>query len=192
MSSSNSNDNSARNSVVVNVIHPNPRGGSFNSAPCTPRSSRAPTPEIEEDVEPPRERENPDSYKSPAFDDVEKEFKDQLLSFTTDILLSDVDLMKSISERGNRVLFHVHQLKQLIATLYLAKGDRKDWESLVDIETERIVSSNCFCKDCYNPFYMKIKNIYVMNKLNFLTTPFAVNLSSTFKFSLEFCLTGEK
>jgi hypothetical protein len=109
----------------------------------------------------------------PCFHDVEKEFKNQLLGFTTDILLSDMDLLKNVSEKGNRVLFHVNQLKRLIAILYLAKNDRKDWESLIDIETERIVSSNCFCKDCYNPFYMKIKNIYVLNKINFLTTPFA-------------------
>jgi hypothetical protein len=126
------------------------------------------------------------------FDDVEKEFKDQLLSFTLDILLNDFNIMKNVAERGNRVLFHVHQLKWLIAILYPAKEDRNEYDSLIDIETERIVSNNCFCKDYCNPFYMKIKNIFVLNKINFLTTPFAVNMSSTFKISLEFCLTKEK
>jgi hypothetical protein len=66
----------------------------------------------------------PTEYTSPVFDDVEKEFKDQLLSFTTDTLLQDLDLLKNIADRGNKILFHAQQLKQLIAILYLSKEDR--------------------------------------------------------------------
>jgi hypothetical protein len=145
----------------------------------------------DEEDEPPRGRDEPETYKSPAIDDVEKEFKGQLLSFTTDLLLSDFHILKNVTERGNKVLFHVEQLKKLIAILYSAKDDRERWDSLINVETERVVSSNCFCKDCYNPFYRKIKNIYVLNKINFLTTPFAVNMSSTFGISLDLCLTGK-
>jgi hypothetical protein len=62
----------------------------------------------------------PKPYDSPAFDDVESQFKDQLLSFTTDIILSDIDILKNIAERGNKMVFHVGQLKRLIAILYLS------------------------------------------------------------------------
>jgi hypothetical protein len=134
--------------------------------------------------------EKPLPYKSPAFDDVEKEFKDQLLYFTTEILLRDVDLLKNIADRGSKVLFHVEQLKQLIAILYLKREDRNNYDELIEIETEKVPTNSCFCKDFYNPFYLSIKNIYVLNRINFLTTRLAVNMERVFKISLEKCLTG--
>jgi hypothetical protein len=189
MTSSNTNDNSARNSVVVNVISPLAR--KCGSEPNTPDMSRRNS-VWEDEEEPQRGRELPEPYQSPVLDDVEKEFKDQLLSFTMDLLLNDFGVMKNVAEMGTRVLFHIRQLKQLIAIQFLAKDDRKEWDSLIDIETEKITSTNCFCKDCSNPFYLKIKSIYVLNKLNFLTTPQAVNMASTFRISLEYCLTESK
>jgi hypothetical protein len=80
------------------------------------------TPDLEEEYE---EEIEMREYKSPAFDDVEKEFKDQLLSFTTDLLLSDFDLLKNISERGNKVLFHVEQLKIDCDSLFEQGGQRE-------------------------------------------------------------------
>jgi hypothetical protein len=136
------------------------------------------------------ENELPKPYNSPAFPDIEQEFKDQLLSFTTDLLLKDFDLLKNIAERGTKILFHVKQLKMLIAILYLNKEDRKNYDSLIDIETEKIVSTSCFCKDCYNPFYEKIKNIHVNKQLSFLSTPHAVNMQRAFRINLDFCLSG--
>jgi hypothetical protein len=107
------------------------------------------------------------------------------------LLQNDVDLLKNIVERGNKVIFHIKQLKQLIAILYLKNEDRSRWDELVEIETEKIVVSNCFCKDCYNPFYLQIKNIFVPNKVNFMSTQQAVVMNVIFKISLELCLTGE-
>jgi hypothetical protein len=162
--------------------------------PVTPRLSRKNTKstvfsENEEDISE-RDREIPKpAYGSPSFDDVEQEFKDQLLSFATDVLLNDVDLLKNITERGNKILLHITQLKKLIAILYLSKEDRPKWDQLVTIETEKIITNNCLCKSCTNPFYEKVKHIFVNNSVNFLTTPFAVNMTSTFRISLEYVLT---
>jgi hypothetical protein len=65
-----------------------------------------------------------------VFDDVEKDFKDQLLSFTTELLLSDFDVLKNIAERGNKILLHKSQLQKVIAILYLSKDDRPKWNEL--------------------------------------------------------------
>ncbi|GHU21693.1 hypothetical protein FACS189472_14460 [Alphaproteobacteria bacterium] len=129
-----------------------------------------------------------ESYDSPDFPDVEKEFKDQLLCFTTDLLLKDFDMLKNVCERGSKVLFHEKQLKQLIAILYFKKEDRPRFDELVEIETERVVMSNCFCKDCYNPFYVRIKSIFCNKSVNFLSTAHAVNMTTVFKINLELCL----
>jgi hypothetical protein len=131
----------------------------------------------------------PENYQSPNFEDIEKDFKDTLLNCTTDLLLNDFDLLKNITERGNKIIFHQDQIKQLIAIQYLGKEDRQNYDKLIQIETEKIIMDTCLCKTCVNPAYEKIKHIFVDNKINFLTTPVAVNMSTTFKISLEFCLT---
>jgi hypothetical protein len=204
------NDNSARNSIVLNIVNPlSPAPYPVESdSPPEERSPSAPPALLRKNTSSMKkpiakrafEKDNislkstnsdkPPLYKSPAFNDIEKEFKDQLLFFTTEILLKDIDLVKNIADTGNKVLFHVEQLKQLIAILYLNEDDRRKYDELIEIETENVVSKNCFCKECKNPFYLHIKNIYVNNSVNFLTTPFAVNMTSTFKISLERCLTG--
>jgi hypothetical protein len=140
-------------------------------------------------MSPPNTPPPPPVYDSPPFNDVQAEFKDQLLFFATEILLKDLDLLKNITERGNKILLHPKQLKQLIAILYLQKEDRERYDELIEIETEKIIVNNCFCKDCFNPFYCRIKNIYVNSKVNFLTTAFAVNMQSTFRINLDLCLT---
>jgi hypothetical protein len=99
---------------------------SITKEPRTPHNTPRSTPK-ETDTHP------PSSYTSPVFDDVEKEFKDQLLFFTTETLLRDLDLLKNIADRGNKILFHAQQLKQLIAILYLSKEDRPKYEELIDI-----------------------------------------------------------
>jgi hypothetical protein len=207
-SMSSANDNSARNNVTLNIINPLSVLGEPYSAPVSPRPCSAypsagsePQSPVSVRNEPTlvrkptarawgAEEEGPKAYQSPAFPDIEQEFKDQLLSFTTDLLLRDFDLLKNIAERGNKILFHLDQLKMLIAILYLNSDDRKKYDSLIDIETEKIISTNCFCKECCNPFYEKIKNIHVNKQVNFLTTPFAVNMQTTFRISLDFCLSG--
>jgi hypothetical protein len=194
MSSANTNDNSARNSVVLNIINPLNSGEvvdrplSANPSKTLTRKATDRAFNLGEEIDIPT---IPQPYNSPVFDDVEKEFKDQLLSFTTDLLLSDFDILKNIAERGNKILLHVSQLKKLIAILYLSKEDRPKWDSLIIIDTEKIITTNCFCKSCTNPFYERIKNIYVNNTVNFMATPYAVNMTSTFKISLEYCLSEE-
>jgi hypothetical protein len=135
MASTNTNDNSARNSVVLNIINPL-NGGElvdrpFSANPAGKTLTRKSTSKslgVEEELEIPT---SPAPYNSPAFDDVEKEFKDQLLSFTMDLLLSDFDVLKNIAERGNKILLHSSQLKKLIAILYLSKEDRPKFDSLI-------------------------------------------------------------
>ncbi|GHU20176.1 hypothetical protein FACS189472_11080 [Alphaproteobacteria bacterium] len=144
--------------------------------------------EYEEEMD---EIEMPIPYKSPDFSEIQNLFKDQLTKFLTDILLNDFDSLKSVSERSNKVLFHLEQLKQLIAILYLNEVDRKDYDKLIEIEDEPITMSSCFLKKCNNPFIRKIKSIYINKSVNFLTTPYAVNMNSEFRISLEYCLTDK-
>jgi hypothetical protein len=195
LDSRNTNDNSAKNSVVLNVFHPY-----VLPPPATPRPLlEIPIPQIppcEPITDEPRRHTRTKSvtevkdYESPLIDETEREFKDQILAFTTDLLLKDFDLLKNISERGSKILFHVDQLKMLIAILYLRKEDRPRFDDFIEIETENVIIHNCFCKDCYNPFYVKIKNIHVNKTVNFMTTPYAVNMMTVFKINLEYCLKG--
>ncbi|GHU22470.1 hypothetical protein FACS189472_15350 [Alphaproteobacteria bacterium] len=186
--SSNTNDNSAKNSVVLNFINPLNGGERVEPRPVTPCSPK-PIVLSPKSIRRDFTEEIPEVYQSPVFEDVEKEFKDQLLSFTTELLLSDFDVLKNITERGSKILLHKSQLKKLIAILYLYKEDRVKWNELVTIDTEKISHDNCFCKSCVNPFYEKIKHILVSNTVYFMATPYAVNMTSTFQISLEFCLT---
>jgi hypothetical protein len=184
--------------MVLNIITPVPQYESPPSSPKTPRLLRRKSicnsphdPFVEEvplTITPAPAMKEPETYGSPSFTEIETEFKNQLLSFTTDLLLSDLDMIKNISERGNKVIFYPLQLKQLIAILYLKREDRPRYEDLIDIETEPVVVHNCFCKDCTNPFYEKIKEIHVNRSVNFLSTAHAVNMSSVFRISLSFCL----
>jgi hypothetical protein len=133
------------------------------------------------------EEEKP--YNSPTLEQVESLFKQQLLSFTTDILLNDLDSLKNISERGNKVLFHKDQLKMLIAILFLNSTDMKYYDRLISIETESVIASNCLCESCKSPFYEKIVSIVINNSVNFLHTQYATNMTSVFRISLDHCLT---
>jgi hypothetical protein len=138
-----------------------------------------------------RESIAPKTYNSPTFELIETEFKDTLLSFNTDILLNDLDLLKNISEKGIKIILHLTQLKQLIAILYLSKDDRNRYSELIEIETEPVVST-CLCRDIKIPFYQRIKSIIINKETNFLITPYGTNLSSVFKASLECCLTEKE
>jgi hypothetical protein len=122
---------------------------------------------------------------------IETEFKDTLLSFTTYILLNDLDLIKNISEKGNKIILHLTQLKQIVVILYLSKDDSSRYNELIEIETEPVMS-NCFCRDIKIPFYQRIKSIIINKETNFLITPYGTNLSSVFKVSLEYCLTEKE
>jgi hypothetical protein len=96
-----SNNSSAKNNVVLNIITPHPVSP-VRMKPPPPLSvlQYDPTQEIEEEIEEeknePKERE---LYQSPTFIDIEQEFKDNLLSFSQDLLLNDVDLLKNVLER---------------------------------------------------------------------------------------------
>jgi hypothetical protein len=56
-----------------------------------------------------RESIAPKTYNSPTFEWIETEFKDTLLSFTTDILLEDLDIIKNISEKVNKIILNIAQ-----------------------------------------------------------------------------------
>jgi hypothetical protein len=122
---------------------------------------------------------------SPPYDSVVAEFKDALLTFNIDLLLNDIDLIKNIRERGDRVVYRKEQLQALIAILLT--GDKNKMET-VDIETEPL-EDNCVCCKVKNIFYQKIKNIYVNKTVNFLTLDHAVRLQQVFKISLDVCIT---
>jgi hypothetical protein len=164
---------------------PRPKTRSFNKSPERLKRPSQVLKDYDADEDIETEFEPPEPYNSPAFEDVETDFKNQIISHMMELLLNDVDLLKNISERGNKVIFHVEQLKQLIAILYLSKSDREKYNELIDIETEEVIINNRFCKNCSSPFYLKTKSITVNKSVNFLNTPFAVNMSSVFKISLE-------
>jgi hypothetical protein len=149
------------------------RRGSVRSPECV----RAPT-NIEN---------HPDNCNRPAFDEVDLEFKNQLLSFTLDLLLNNSDLVKNLAEISNKVIFKVNQLKQLIAILYLNKDDRSRYDELMDIETDELIIHTCLC-NFKNPCYLRIKDIVINKSVNFLRTPWATNMSSVFRISLEHCV----
>ena len=196
-----SESTSNANNIVLNVITSpinSPRPRSLSPPPQTNRSplsrpSSPPKSKIEKVKESVKRDASAGSltsasgYKTPAFDEVEREFKDQLLSFTTDLLLHDIDLVKNIVERGNKVLYHKQQLKQLISILYLKKEDRKNYNDLIELDTEPVEA--CCWKQ--NPFYLRIRSIYVLNSVNFLNTPFAVNMATTFRICLDYCLSDK-
>jgi hypothetical protein len=138
--------------------------------------------ELEEDVE---------NYKSPTFEQVEVEFKDCLISFTTDLLLNSSYLIKNIAKVSNKIVFKEEQLKQLIAILYLNKDDRKKYNELIEIDVEPVVMNNCLC-NYKNPFYMKIKSIVINKSVSFLHHPLATNLSSVFRIGLEHVIKEQK
>jgi hypothetical protein len=80
----------------------------------------------------------------------------------------------------------------LIAILYLSKEDRQKYNELIDIETDSIVMKNCFCKDCNNPFILKVKSMIINKSINFFNTVFSVNMASVFKISLEYVTRVQK
>jgi hypothetical protein len=192
-STSNNNDNSNKNVINLNflgneiqdnIFSPRPRSVSLSSVKTKSRSI-SPYPKIknEDEIE---------KYDSPTFEEVEIEFKDNLLSFTIDLLLNDIDLIKNISERGNKIILKIEQLKILIAILYLSKEDRQKYNELMDTETGLIVMKNYFCKDCNNPFTSKVKSIIINKSINFFNTAFSVNMTSIFKISLEYVIREQK
>jgi hypothetical protein len=126
--------------------------------------------------------------KTPPFETVEREFKDQLLSFTTDLLLNSGDLIKNLSDYSKCVIFRQEQLKQLIAILYLPKEDREGYDDRIIIETEPVITSVCLCS-FKNPFVLKIKSVIIDRSVNFLLTPFRINMEHVFKISFEYCIT---
>jgi hypothetical protein len=171
--------NSAKNNVVLNIIH----------SPL----SRPPTPCQDEEMGPiilaSKSPKSPTvSTKSEEGEDTEKTFKEHLLVFTTDLLLNDMDFLKNISERSSKIILHKEQLKKLIAILILKADERQQYDELIDIETDGVAINNCLCKDYFNPFYDRIKNIIVNKSVNFLVSPYAMNMTSVFRISLEFCL----
>jgi hypothetical protein len=126
----------------------------------------------------------PEAEGSPPYDSVVAEFKDALLTFNIDLLLNDIDLIKNIRERGDKVVYRKPQLQALIAILLTGDKNKMD---CVDIETETL-EDNCICCKVGNIFYQKIKNIHVNKTTNFMSTEYAVRLQQVFKINLEVCI----
>jgi hypothetical protein len=190
---SNTNDNSSKNIINLTLYHPTsitPKPINEDDIQNRRRSTSISPYPLTKEIS--NDQIKPEPYSSPTYELVETEFKNQLLSFTLDLLLNDLDLIKNIAERNNKVIFKIEQLKQLIAILYLNREDRNKYEDLIEIETEEIVVNNCFCTSCNNPFYQKIKSIIINKSVNFLLTPYSTNLSSVFKVSLEHVLKEQK
>jgi hypothetical protein len=170
-------DNIARNNVTLDSIN-------------TPSPSRPIAPnEIKIDVP----NESPSSKKikakwplskevvmeeTPSFDEDETEFKDHLLSFTTDMLFNDVGLIRNIVQRRSKAIYYIDQLRKLIANLYLTGEEKNKFDSLVDIDVEPVIIHTCVCKDFISPFIAKIKSIIIYKSVCFLLALFAINMSS--------------
>jgi hypothetical protein len=94
--------------------------------------TRAPTPVI------------PNLEDTPPYDSIVSEFKDALISFNSDLLTNDFDLIRNIRERGDKVVYRKQQLQVLIAILMTGDKNKAD---MVDIETETI-EDNCRLCNC--------------------------------------------
>jgi hypothetical protein len=184
-SANNSNDNSNKNVIHLNLF-------SAPNSPCSP-----PSPVNEPHIKSPlaqtsnspiaEQTKSLEEEKTPPFETVEREFKDQLLSFTTDLLLNSGDLIKNLSDFSKCVIFRQEQLRQLIAILYLSKEGREGYDDRIIIETEPVITSTCLCS-FKNPFALKTKSVIIDRSVNLLLTPFRINMEHVFKISFEYCI----
>jgi hypothetical protein len=140
-------------------------------------------PDLEKDRPPTRTNTPviPNLEDTPPYDSIVSELKDTLISFNSDLLTNDFDLIRNIRERGDKVVYRKQQLQVLIAILMTGDKNKAD---LVDIETE-IFDENCHFCTRKNIFYRRIKSIHVNKTVSFLSSEYSVRLQSVFKINLD-------
>jgi hypothetical protein len=116
-------DNSIGNAVTLIVLNspspsrlttPNELEMNIPDIPLSPKKVRTISPLSEEMV----------MNNTLSFDEVETKSQTLLLSFATNILLSDVGLVRNVAQRGNKVVYRIDHLEKLVAFSYL-KGEEK-------------------------------------------------------------------
>jgi hypothetical protein len=95
------------------------------------------------------------------------------------LLLDDIALLNNLRELGDKVIFRVKDLVEMIEILTGVKD--------IKIITEDPVAK-CGCK---MPIYTKIKSIALNKSVQFLNTEVAARLQEEFKISLEYAINRE-
>jgi hypothetical protein len=104
------------------------------------------------------------------------DFMKALIRIQTEMFLDNIMLLNNLRDLGNKVIYRVEDLKEMIEILTGVTD--------INIDTDE-VPVMCGCKI---PIYAKIKSI-ALNKTNqFLTSDIATRLREEFKISLEFAI----
>jgi hypothetical protein len=102
-----------------------------------------------------------------------------LIRIQTELLLDDIALLNNLRELGDKVIYRVKDLEEMIEILTGVKD--------INIITEEPITE-CGCK---MPVYTKIKSIALNKSIQFLNTEVAVRLQEEFKISLEYAINRE-
>jgi hypothetical protein len=101
-----------------------------------------------------------------------------LIRMQTEMLLDDIDLLNNLREMGDKVIYKVRDLIEMI-------------EILTGVDASNI---NITCEEppvkcgCKVPIYTKIKSIVLNKTTPSLSTEVATRLQEEFKISLEFAI----
>jgi hypothetical protein len=102
-----------------------------------------------------------------------------LIRIQTELLLDDIVLLNNLRELGNKVIYRVKDLEEMI-------------EILTGISDIRIITEDppmkCGCKI---PIYTKIKSIALNRTTQFLNSDVAVRLQEEFKIRLDYAINRE-
>jgi hypothetical protein len=111
-------------------------------------------------------------------DTVSTEFMKLLIKIQTELLLDNISLLNNLRELGDKVIYRITDLKQMIEIL--TETPFKD----IEITTED-PPVKCGCKV---PIYTKIKSISLRKTTQFLNSDIATRLQEEFRISLEFAV----
>jgi hypothetical protein len=146
----------------------------------TPKPAFMPGEQRPQKVEPSFEAAEP--TQSPK-DSVSIEFMKALIGMQNELLLDNINLINNLKELGNKIIYRVKHLKEMIEILMGVS------EENVSIYLEERPSTNiCNCCEVKLPLYSKIKSITLNRTTNFITTDIATRLQEEFRISLEFAL----
>jgi hypothetical protein len=112
-------------------------------------------------------------------DTISIDFMKTLIRIQTELLLDDIALLNNLRELGDKVIYRVRDLVEMIEILTGVKD--------INIITEEPITK-CGCK---MPVYTKIKSIALNKSVQFLNTEVAVRLQEEFKISLEYAINRE-
>jgi hypothetical protein len=101
-----------------------------------------------------------------------------LIRIQTELLLDNISLLNNLKELGDKVIYRITDLKQMIEIL--TETPYKE----IEISTED-PPTKCGCKV---PVYTKIKSISLRKTTPFLHSEIATRLQEEFRISLEYAI----